>query len=182
MSCGRFEAAVLDEGLPRPEGLAVHLASCAACRSLRRAHARALRLRGATPLAPRARLTAGARRGLAALAFLAASGAVTAAAFGVTVKVSHGRETPPAAAPFRVERPEPLPVAAAPSEEAQEWAALAALRDEVAAPAHRDLLVADETYARFGALPRWVAPRTTQPSRALYEAGALHPVVYTPED
>ena len=36
--CGRFVDAILDEGAPRPDGLAAHVASCPDCRALAAAH------------------------------------------------------------------------------------------------------------------------------------------------
>ena len=55
MKCSQLEQALLDEGLPRPEGLEAHVATCERCSALAHAHRDALRLRGAQPAQVRRR-------------------------------------------------------------------------------------------------------------------------------
>jgi hypothetical protein len=58
--------------------------------------------------------------------------------------------------------------------------ALAALTREVHRDARRNPAVQDAAYRPFGALPAWVALRTTPPLRTL--GGAVSPLVYSLEE
>lgn len=176
MNCELTEQALIDESLPRPEGFEAHVASCERCGALAAAHREALRLRGATLSVSRRRPLAQVRRraGIVGGLLLALSGGVGLVALELSDEPAPARE-------LVVDvRPEQEPMLVAPSQPEGELFALAALQAFVSADVARDPRE-DATAERvFGQLPRWTAPRRTQPMRSLGRAAS--PVVFTSED
>lgn len=178
-SCAEMEQALLDEALPRPAGLEAHLASCAKCRGLAAAHRGALRLRGTALARTRGRPLGEVQRraGIVAGLVLALGGGLG------WYQLELGAPSPAkeASSPqvtgsedFELAMPV---LAEAPSGEL--WA-LAELQATVSADLARDPREDAAAVRVFGALPRWTAPRRTQPMRSLGRAAS--PVVFTSED
>lgn len=174
--CEHVQPALLDEVAPRPEGLEAHLASCAACQAVAAAHRSALRLRGVELARARHRPLAQVQRraGLVAGLVLAVGGGLGwyQLEFGALAPVV---EEP--AAPLVTELALPA-LAVEPS--AGELLALAQLQASISADLARDPREEAAAVLVFGALPRWTAPRRTQPMRSLGRAAS--PVVFTSED
>jgi hypothetical protein len=174
MTCATTQHFLLDETAPRPADLDAHLATCADCRDLQRAHATALHLRGLAPSTPtRIRRDLVQRRAGITFGLLLAVGAGAG-----LVQLRAPREAPVTVNEGPVPpRPEgELPVVDVDAE----WRALVGLHAAVAQSAHADPTREDRTYRRFGALPAWLAPQTTRPLHAL--GRTLSPVVQTPEN
>lgn len=148
MSCDDVAAAILDEGLPRPEGFQAHLDACPRCRELSRLQASAstLKLPAPPPLAPLspASIQGEVRRRQhrrRAAAGTAVAGALVALFFAVTP-----RQVP--VAPMNEE----------PVETVLTLPALDLLAEEVAGYTQRDPTFDDELYEPFGMLALWVRP------------------------
>lgn len=141
MSCQPFQAAILDEQLPRPQGLDQHLSSCPWCQELSSAHLAALTLRGLIPgTHPRARPSAVlSRLGVAAALLLLLAGVAT-------WWTSRQRAVPA------------VPSAEVFTEAHAAWLVLWAEQDLAALDAERDLLERDRAYAPFGRLAQWMSP------------------------
>lgn len=178
MNCELAEAALLDEALPRPDGLEAHLASCPHCQAVGRAHRSALRLRGQSLSRTHRRPLAEVRR-RAGVVF----GLLLAVGGGVGWYELERAEVPAVAVAPTPVAPLEQPAMQVVAEEAAphpELLALAALAAQVATDTARE--PRDDALLKkvFGALPRWTAPRRTHPLRSL--GGAASPVVYTSED
>ncbi|MCA2976816.1 MAG: hypothetical protein INH41_09100 [Myxococcaceae bacterium] len=174
-SCDDIERSLVSED----GGAAVraHLATCERCRGFEAAHRAALRARHLEPAVRALPRRAGVlRRASVAAALVGAL--LTAGALSVRGSTPTGEPgapsggstvavEPEAAVPGRarvVERssapatetglsataPEPHP----------EWLALAEFTHALDATVYRDVIVSDDAYASFGALPRWFAPRS----------------------
>ena len=171
-ACEAVQNALLDEGLPRPDGLEAHVASCQACRALASAHRSALRLRGATLTQPRRRpiVEVQRRAGIVAGLVLALGGGVG------WYQLEFGGPRP-APAPLKLELALPALDASPPD---GDLFALAELQASVSADLRRDPREDEAAVRAFGALPRWTAPTRTQPIRSLGRAAS--PVVFTSED
>jgi hypothetical protein len=180
MNCELTEQALIDESLPRPEGFEAHVASCPTCGALATAHRQALQLRGATLSRAHRRPLAEVRRraGIVGGLMLAIGGGLGLVALEFSDEPAPAREVPGVIADVR---PEQERMMVAPEQpEGGELFALAALQAFVAADTARDPRD-DATAERvFGQLPRWTAPRRTQPIRSLGRAAS--PVVFTSED
>lgn len=179
-TCEVMQAAVVDELLPRPEGLEAHVASCEVCGAVARAHRAALRLKGSSlPAVPRRSMREAQRRaGIVFGLCLVLGGSV---AWWQLASAPHPDPLPAVAG--RGEVPLELRgqeiVNEEPAAEA-ELLALAALNATVLADVAREPRE-DATLTRvFGSLPRWTAPTRTQPLRSLGKAAS--PVVFTSED
>jgi hypothetical protein len=176
MNCELTEQALIDESLPRPEGFEAHVASCESCRALAGAHREALRLRGATLSRSHRRPIAEVRRraGIVGGLMLALGGGFGLVALELSDEPQVRRHE------LVQVRPEQQPMLVAPSGPEGDLFALAALQAFVSADVARDPRE-DATAERvFGQLPRWTAPRRTQPMRSLGRAAS--PVVFTSED
>jgi hypothetical protein len=178
MNCELTEQALIDESLPRPEGFEAHLASCPTCGALAKAHREALKLRGATLARTHRRPIAEVRRraGIVGGLVLALGGG-----FGL-LALELSDEPAPAVTRHVIAdvRPEQEPMLVTPSQPDGALFALAELQAWASADVARDPRE-DETAERvFGQLPRWTAPRRTQPMRSLGRAAS--PVVFTSED
>jgi hypothetical protein len=178
-SCVQMEQAVLDETLPRPEGLEAHLEGCASCRALGAAHRGALRLKGTALARSRRRPLGEVRRraGIVAGLVLALGGGVGwyQVQFGALASEKQAPAPPPSA-------PEDVEVAKAVFVEdpQAELLALAQLQATVSAQLTRDPRQDEAAVRAFGSLPRWTAPKKTRPMRSLGRAAS--PVVFTSED
>ena len=178
MKCSQLEQALLDEGLPRPEGLEAHVATCERCSALAHAHRDALRLRGAQPAQVRRRPIAEVKRRAGIVGGLVLTIVGTAG----WLQLEFGGRSPPApvreqALVQQVPGPE-WPVMAV---EAQpSLFALALLQATVSADTARDPREDEAAVRAFGSLPEWTAPTRTHPMRSL--SGVASPVVFTSED
>ncbi|KFE66696.1 hypothetical protein [Hyalangium minutum] len=168
MSCDGVAAAILDDGLPRPEGFQAHLDQCPRCRELSRlqASASSLRMPAPPPLQPlspqsiqgEVRRRQHRRR---AVAGTAVAGALAALVFAVSP-----REVPVA------------PMKESPVETVLTLPALDLLAEEIASYTQRDPTFDDEIYKPFGMLALWVRPpaSTALSDRSFQRAIApLHP-------
>jgi hypothetical protein len=178
-SCVQMEQALLDEGLPRPEGLEAHLAGCVDCRALRASHREALRLRGLALVRTRGRPLGEVQRraGIVVGLVLALGGGVG------WYQVQYGALAPVKSAPAaRLSAPEDVELAKTTFVEAPEGEllALAELQATVSAQLNRDPRQDEAAVHAFGSLPRWTAPEKTRPMRSLGRAAS--PVVFTSED
>jgi hypothetical protein len=187
MSCDPFEAFVLDETLPKPEGHDAHVAGCASCRALKAGHRGALRLQG-TALRRPTRLPMERvvhHTSIAAALVLVVGGSAGLFALERSSPAPVPVATLPEESPSPLEAVEaPALVRAVPAVEAapvdDEWAGFAELHAAVAEATTTDWRD-DEVLSRsFGALPQWVAPSKTYPLRAL--GVAVPHLVYTSED
>jgi hypothetical protein len=176
LNCELTEQALIDESLPRPEGFEAHVASCPTCGALASAHREALRLRGATLSRAHRRPIAEVRRraGIVGGLMLALGGGLGLIALEFT------DEPRPANEMVIDVRPEVSPQVIAPQQPEGDLFALAALQAYVAADTQRDPREDATAQKVFGQLPRWTAPRRTQPMRSLGRAAS--PVVFTSED
>lgn len=152
MNCHEVAAAIVDEGLPRPEGFRAHLEQCPPCRELARLHASASNLRQAgppamAPIPPQAVLGEVRRRQHRRRALVGT--AVMGAAAAVALLVMPARVTPPPA------------LSPTPAEAELELASIELLLDEVDGYTRSNPSVQDPTYAPFGALALWVRPPDT---------------------
>lgn len=174
MNCELTQTALLDEALPRPEGFEAHVASCADCRALAASHREALRLRGASLSLSRRRPLAEVRRraGIVAGLTLALGGGLG------LVALELGDRSPATAKEQLVSLQPELPAMVIEPE--GELFALAQLQAFVAADVARDPREDFAAVRAFGELPRWTAPRRTQPMRSLGRAAS--PLVFTSED
>jgi hypothetical protein len=175
MNCELTEQALIDESLPRPEGFEAHVASCPTCGALASAHREALRLRGAT-------LSRASRRPIAEVRRRAGivGGLMLALGGGVGLIALEFSDEPSSANEVVLVRPEVSPMLVAPAQPEGDLFALAALQASVASDIARDPREDATAEKIFGQLPRWTAPRRTQPMRSLGRAAS--PVVFTSED
>lgn len=176
MNCELTEQALIDEALPRPEGFEAHVASCPTCGALAAAHREALKLRGATLSRTRRRPLPEVRRraGIVGGLVLALGGGLGLIALELSDEPRPSREE------LVQVRPELEPMFVAPSQPEGDLFALAALQASVMADVARDPREDATAQRVFGQLPRWTAPRRTQPMRSLGRAAS--PVVFTSED
>ncbi len=171
MSCHSVRDFVVDETAPRPAAFEAHLAECAACRAFKEAHLAALALRGAQLPSRRAALEPLRRRaGIAGGLALA-----TSALLGLL-----WLQAPPPSPEAPLPVAELTPLVEASENPVDDWQALQALARSTQAPLHARPVTRDVTYASFGHLPVWLAPRTTQPLRSL--GRAVSPLVRRSED
>jgi hypothetical protein len=136
--CAPFIDALLDEGAPRPAGLAAHLEGCASCRALAAAHGAAVRLASpaAEPPPPvgveevlhRVRRRRAVRAG--------ATGALAASLVAVVIGLGPAARHAP-------RRP---------------GGDLFALADDLGALARRDPISGDPALAGLGSVAQWLAP------------------------
>jgi hypothetical protein len=182
MTCDEVQQFLVDEGASRPRAWEAHLASCAACQGFGQAQAAALRLRGAAAT-PARRLPLERVRRRAATVAAAALVVVGASGWWQL----EGRALPAGASPAAAVASLEGQLEVSPPEAAlREFrgdgslAALEALAHEVAAGSRRNPAVHDAAYRPFGALPTWLALRTTPPIRSL--GGAVSPLVYSLEE
>ncbi len=191
MTCDEVQQCLLDEALPRPDGLDAHVLGCDACRAFAESMNAARRLKGAVPFSVRRVPVAKAKRRLqlvAALGVLSAGLVVEARLAHDSWVRSHAKSpTPVAVSPSDdepgVESPNRRLVVApeAPDAEETSWRAMRALARSSTA-ARRNLRVTDASYRPFGTLATWVAPRPTQPIRSLHLGKADSPLIHTSED
>lgn len=165
-----MQQALIDEAVPRPEGLEAHLASCEACGSFAAAHRAALRLRGATLSASRRRPLAAVQRraGILGGLVLALGGGFGLLALRLEEHVVLVERAAPEQPVLIIQAPE------------GDLFALAQLQATITSELTRDPREDAAAVRAFGALPRWTAPTRTQPIRSLGRSAS--PVVFTSED
>ncbi|MEW5740250.1 MAG: hypothetical protein AB1938_15060 [Myxococcota bacterium] len=187
MSCGAFEAFLLDETLPKPDGHDAHVAGCASCRALKAAHLSALSVANHVPRRATRVPVKEARRRLSIIAalMLVVGGTSGLVWLRLSPDAAPAEDSRAWAMAPSVEAPSvevsPVLVAGAlEPDDAAAWAGLVDLRDALARDLSSDWRD-DEVLSRsFGALPEWVAPTKTYPLRRL-GAAASH-LIYTSED
>jgi hypothetical protein len=199
MTCDEAQQRLLDEAAPRSADLEAHLAGCPACQDFAHAQAAALRLLGAVAAPARRPPLERVRQRAAALGALALVVGGASGWWSLQGRDAHpvaalerapeaGRALALERAPLRLEVAEraaaaPPAVAArleVAAHEAASFEALAALTRQVHASARVNPQVHDASYRPFGALPTWLALKTTPPIRSL--GGAVSPLVYSLEE
>lgn len=178
MRCDDVQQCLLDEALPRPEGLDAHVLGCDQCQPFSKSLSLARTLRGEQPIATRRVPVAKARRRLQIIAAfgLIATGLVVEARLARDSYVRNQRAPEVALSPENHSIPinDEREV-----DEAAGWQALARLERE--AFEAKDPRV-DPTFDRFGALASWVAPTRTYPIRSLHLGKADTRIIHTSED
>ncbi len=182
MGCDDIQQCLLDETLPRFEGLTEHVSACPRCLPFSQSLSEARQLRGLVPAPGRRVPVAKTKRRLQ----LTAAMALIAAGIGTQVSLGHDwltrrhHASPQVQAQAHENRA--IPVVASDEDDAQAWSALRELTRETSAETRRNPRVDDPATQPFGALSSWVAPHATSPLRSLNLGAANTRIMLTSED
>ena len=183
MNCNDIQQCLIDESLPRPEGLSLHVTSCEACGPFSKSLQASRALRGVVPVQVRRVPVAKAKRRLQITAAIA----LVVSGVDVELKIrqhAYHEKSMPMMPHQMMVGPEQhsQPVVLTEAENAAAWRALGLLARGAAADARRNPRVHDPAYETFGALSEWIAPRRTYPIRSLELSEADNPLIHTSED
>ncbi len=180
MGCDEIQQCLLDETLPRFDGLTEHVSACPRCLPFSQSLAAARQLRGVVPASSRRVPVAKTKRRLqltAAMALIAA-GLVTQVSLGHDALMRR-LQTAPLTQAYENSA---IPVVASDEDDGLAWSALRELARETDAETRRNPRVDDPATQAFGALSSWVAPHPTYPMRSLDLGDANTRIMLTSED